>query len=265
MNTTLTPPRFPHNTDNVPDELKRAKQWIVCDEEKVPLVATLSGACYAASSTDPTTWRDYETAYTAWLENEWSFAGVGRVITLEEEYVGVDFDDVLDPDTGELEPRAAEIIELLNSYSEISPSLRGVKVWVRAPSLTRAHTKPCLELYPRGRYFTVTGLVFREAEISNREDEIAEIIDTEFPKVSRDRRAYDGPARSIDLLDYLERGGVEIFAEKSDGQAERVYSIRCPWWHEHTGGDVSGTRVGQYASGMTFFRCEHAHCREVRE
>ena len=32
-----------------------------------------------------------------------------------------------------------------------------------------------------------------------------------------------------------------------------------------TGGDESGTRVGQYADGALFFRCEHAHCREIRE
>jgi hypothetical protein len=264
MTTTLTPPRFPHHSENVPDQLKNAEQWLVCDEEKVPLIATLSGACYAASSTDPTTWRDYDTAYQAWRENEWSFAGIGRVVTLEEDLVGVDFDDVLDPGTGELAPRAAEIIELLDSYSEISPSLAGVKVWVKAPSLTRAHVKPGLEVYPRSRYLIVTGLVFRDAEIAVRDDEIAAIIEEEFPKVDRDRTPYDGPKRAIDLLEYLERANVEIFSELSDGAAERKYGVRCPWVDDHTDGDESGTYAGQYPDGATFFQCWHAHCASRR-
>jgi hypothetical protein len=266
MIDTYTPTRFEHHPDNVPDELKTDETWVCCDENKVPLIATLSGAVYAASSTDPATWRSHEEAYEAWLENEWSYAGVGRVIRAEEGLVGVDFDKCLDPETGELTPWAAQAIDRLDSYAEVSPSLTGVKLWVNAPSITRAHVKPGLEIYPRGRYFTVTGLVLGETrEIARRDEELEAIVAEEFPRVDRDRTAYDGPKRAPDLLDYLEKANVEIFSERSDGTAERVYSIRCPWFEEHTGGDESGTRVGQYPDGATFFRCEHAHCREVRE
>jgi hypothetical protein len=259
----ITAERFPHHPESVPEELKTSPTWLCCDEEKVPLIATASGACYAASSTDPATWRTYDEAYTAWHENEWSFAGVGRVIRAEEPLVGVDLDHCIED--GELVPWASRILDRLDSYSEISPSRSGFKVWVKAPSVTRAHVKPGLEIYPGGRYFTITGLVLHNQSICDRGDELAEIIEEEFPKVDRDRTPYDGPRRVLDLLDYLERAGVEIFAERSDGSAERVYSIRCPWVEEHTGGDESGTRVGQYADGALFFRCEHAHCREIRE
>lgn len=266
MIDTYTPTRFEHHPDNVPDELKTDETWVCCDENKVPLIATLSGAVYAASSTDPATWRSHEEAYEAWLENEWSYAGVGCVIRAEEGLVGVDFDKCLDPETGELTPWAAQAIDRLDSYAEVSPSGTGVKVWVKAPTITRAHVKPGLEIYPRGRYFTVTGLVLGETrEIARRDEELEAIVAEEFPRVDRDRTAYDGPKRAPDLLDYLEKANVEIFSERSDGTAERVYSIRCPWFEEHTGGDESGTRVGQYPDGATFFRCEHAHCREVRE
>ena|SRR5215217_5326289 len=81
MIDTFAPPRFEHHPENVPEELKAHETWVCCDELKAPLVATLSGAVYAASSTDKTTWRSYDEAYKAWLDNEWSFAGVGRVIT----------------------------------------------------------------------------------------------------------------------------------------------------------------------------------------
>jgi hypothetical protein len=36
----------------------------------------------------------------------------------------------------------------------------------------------------------------------------------------------------------------------------------CPWAEEHTGGDTSGTRIGQYPDGALWFHCEHAHCAE---
>jgi len=191
---------------------------------------------------------------------------VGRVIRAEEDLVGVDLDKCLDPESGEITPWAEQVIERLDSYAEISPSLSGVKIWVKAPSITRAHVKPGLEIYPRGRYFTVTGLIFDDFKsIAVRDEELASIIEEEFPKVDRDRTPYDGPRRVLDLLDYLEKANVAIFAERADGTAERVYSIRCPWVEEHTDGDESGTRVGQYADGALFFRCEHAHCREIRE
>ena len=262
---TNTPPRFEHDPANIPDELKHAEKWVCCDETKVPLIATTSGAVYAASSTDPATWRSYETAFTAWRENEWSFAGIGRVIGADEEYVGIDLDNVLDPETGELSPWASEILRRLDSYSETSPSTRGIKTWVKAPTVTRAHVKPGLEIYPRGRYFTVTGRILNDSEIATRDEELSAIIAEEFPYVDRDRTSYDGPRRVLDLLDYLEKANIAIFAERSDGSAERVYSIRCPWAEEHTGGYESGTRVGQYSDGALFFRCEHAHCRSLRE
>jgi len=266
MIDTYSPPRFEHHPEGVTDELKLDEAWVCCDESKVPLVATASGAVYAASSTDPKTWRSYEDAYDAWHENEWSFAGVGRVIRDTEPLVGVDLDKCLDPDTGELTPWASRLLTRLDSYAEVSPSLTGVKVWVKAPTNTRAHVKPGLEIYPRGRYFTVTGIALREAKgIETRDEELAAIIEEEFPRVDRNRTPYDGPRRVLDLLDYLEKANIAIFAERSDGTAERVYNIRCPWAEEHSGGDESGTRVGQYPDGALFFRCEHAHCREIRE
>jgi putative DNA primase/helicase len=91
-----------------------------------------NGACFAASSTNADTWRSYETALKAYSDNE-HIAGIGRVIADDEDYVGVDLDDCLDPETGELSARAGAIVARLDSYAEISPSLTGIKIWVSAP------------------------------------------------------------------------------------------------------------------------------------
>src|SRR5215203_2086982 len=250
MTAITTTDRFPHHPENVPEELKGGERWVTCDEYKVPLIAIENGTCFAASSTNVETWRLYETALQTWQENE-HVAGIGRVIAEDEDYVGVDLDDCVDPATGEISPWAATIVERLDSYAEISPSLTGVKIWVKVPEMKTAYKKPGLEVYPRGRYFTVTGLVLngKITPISVRGDELSALIEEEFPKVDRDRTPYDGFERVLDLDDFLERADVAVFAVVSDGAAERKYRIRCPWLDEHSDGDGSGTYTGQYENG----------------
>jgi len=259
MNTAITTDRFPHNKGKVPDELKSGDVWVTCDEGKAPLIPIPNGRCFAAKSTDPETWRSYETALKTWRDNE-HIAGVGRVLVSDEEYVGVDIDSCIN-DGGEISSWAARIVERLDSYAEISPSLSGVKVWIKAPALQAAYKKPGLEIYPSRRYFTVTGIPYGEArEIRNASTALVKIIEEEFPKVDRDRTPYDGPARVLDLDEFLERADVTVFTVAYDGAAERKYRIRCPWVDEHTDGDESGTYCGQYENGALFFSCWHSHC-----
>jgi hypothetical protein len=262
MESMFTISRFPHHPENVPEELKANERWVTCDEYKVPLIALTNGACFAASSTDPATWRSYETALEAFTANE-HIVGIGRVIEASEVYVGIDLDDSFNTSTGELTPWAATIIERLNSYAERSPSGKGVKLWVKAPTIHRAYKKPGLEVYSKSRYFTVTGVTLSGStpHVEERNAELESIITEEFPRVDRIRRDYyDGPTKVLDLGQLLDRANIEVFEEAHDNTASRKYAVRCPWAHEHSDGDTSGTRVGQYENGALFFRCEHAHC-----
>src|SRR5215204_232018 len=254
--------RFPHDAADVPGELLPGDSWVLCDEHKAPLIAIPNGACFLANTTDPQTWRSYETAFEAFTDNA-HFAGVGRVLRADEDYCGIDLDKCLDPDTGEISPWAATLIDRLDSYCEISPSLTGVKVWVRAPGITKACVKAGLEIYPSRRYFTVTGLVLPGSSrtVEERGDVLREIVEEEFPRVERRGGAYyAGPRRELDLEGLLERSGIEVHSVQANGATERKFGITCPWWTEHSDGDASGTRVGQYPDGALFFRCEHAHC-----
>jgi len=257
--------RFPHQPENVPAELKSGERWVTCDEHKVPLIPIRSGAVFAASSTNPDTWRDYETALRTWQENE-HIAGVGRVIADSEPYVGVDLDDCLDAETGELAPWAAAIVEEMRTYTEVSPSLSGIKLWAVAPDLKRSYKKPGLEIYPHSRYFTLTGLTLGVPRpVRDVSEAIVAIVEREFPRVERRNAEYTGPQKKLDLFDLLERAGVEIFSEiHHERTAELAFSVRCPWYEEHTDGDTSGTRVGRYENGALFYRCEHAHCGHRR-
>jgi hypothetical protein len=253
----------------IPSELKTGTYHVNWRHEANPptKVLKVAGTLWNASSTNPRTWRTLAECLDALSRYPGRYAGVGRVIAKDDPFVGVDLDDVRDPQTGELTLRAAEIVRSLDSYAEVSPSERGVKLWVRA-TLNRAYKKPGVEVYPHGRYFTLTGWMLPQAAtaVEERQAELETLIREEFPDPERKPgRPYEGkPGARIELAQLLDAGGVEVLAEISDGTAERVYRIVCPWWREHTKEDKSGTRAGQYPDGALFFCCEHAHCAHRR-
>jgi hypothetical protein len=69
---------------------------------------------------------------------------------------------------------------------------------------------------------------------------------------------YTGPRRN--LLDYLEAADLEVLGSVSDDGGSK-FAVLCPWVDEHSGGDRSGTFVGQFENGATWFHCHHEHCQ----
>lgn len=140
----------------VPAELRALKQWIARTADKQPYCAPDR----RASSTDPTTWSSLEDA-EALVARE-GFAGVGFVFSADDPYTGIDLDHCRDPRTGTIHAAAQRVIERFNSYTEVSPSGTGVHIFVRGvlPGKGRKRDSSwggALEMYDRGRYFTVTG------------------------------------------------------------------------------------------------------------
>ena len=254
--------KFPHHPERIAEELLRGEFFVTCDEDKVPLIAIPSGSIFEASSTDPATWRYHETALETYTRNA-HISGVGRVITREDPYVGVDLDKCLDPATGEVEAWAMQIIEELDSYSEISPSGTGVKIWIKVPEFTRSYKKARLEIYSRSRYFTLTGqqLPGSPSTVEERGEELFRIIEREFLRVERSAgRSGRGRLKSsFNLEDLLDRAGVERRL-RDDTTAQTKYEILCPWHKLHTTSVDTGTRIGRYEEGGYWFRCEHSHC-----
>jgi putative DNA primase/helicase len=75
---------------------------------------------------------------------------------------GVDLDHVIGAD-GTLTPEAREIVDKLDSYTEVSPSGTGLHIFVLAggADITRHRKKDgFVEIYGEARYFTVTGNVY---------------------------------------------------------------------------------------------------------
>lgn len=150
-------------------------RWIVwryeiAEGRKTKIPYSITGR--KAQSNNPRTWTTFER-----LKFD-GFEGPG--LMLGDGLQGVDLDACLDAD-GQLEPWADEVVERLDSYTEVSPSGRGVKVFcygppaqscevkfgdpVPMPDGTEKHRE--LAHFTGGRYFTVTGIVFRDVPIAH--------------------------------------------------------------------------------------------------
>ncbi len=207
----------------IPEELKTGVRHVCWRDEGGTRVLKIAGTRRNASSTNPQTWRTLKECVAAMEEKPDRYAGVGRVIAADERFVGVDLDHVRNPKTGMLTQRAAEVVRLLDSYAEVSPSGTGIKLWIRA-ELSRAHKKPGVEIYPHGRYFTLTGWILPQAlpTVEDRQTELDALLREEFPEPEQKprRRPYTGPPGGrVDLLAFLEAAGVHILREVPDGTA----------------------------------------------
>lgn len=170
----------------VPDDLSERDQWVLWRYEtgrgkttKVPY----STSGYMASSTNSRTWESFEACIRVCLKAPKLYAGVGFVFSPEDPFCGLDLDDSLDED-GNVMAWAQGIVERFSdTYTEISPSGRGLKIWARGvlpanlPGVKVGGGQ--IEAYDHGRYFTVTGRVFRGAplEIENHAADLHALYD----------------------------------------------------------------------------------------
>jgi putative DNA primase/helicase len=136
-------------------ELADQRQWI-CRREKVPV--SITGK--PISVVDASNWADFESVNAA--SAHLGLSGVGFVLSEADPYTCVDIDKCCDASTGQIDEAAQLIIEQLDSYSEYSPSGRGVHIWLRGDvgdlSGSRFRMGDLeVEVYSSKRYMTVTG------------------------------------------------------------------------------------------------------------
>ena len=139
------------------------KRW-----SKLPIQA--SGK--SASSTNPATWAGFIDVQHAYEENPENFAGIGFVFTAEDDLVGVDLDDCYDHQNSSFTDAALHhLYSSIDGYKEVSPSGTGVKIFTRS-DIQSAHVDhdKGLEVYPKGRFFTVTGCALEGAIPSGLQD-----------------------------------------------------------------------------------------------
>lgn len=150
----------------IPDELTVRSQWVCWRYEqrggkptKVPIDAR-TGA--SAKTNDSSTWASYDAARAGVTRH--SCDGLGFVFTREDPYVGVDLDHCID-EMGALGQKAQEIVAAFSTYTEVSPSGKGLHCILRGSVPSGAAHNAMLdgqpvEVYSEGRYFCMTGEVW---------------------------------------------------------------------------------------------------------
>ena len=175
----------------IPDELQRHDRWVVWRYETRGGKQTKVPSCpdapsQRASVTDPSTWSTFAVAHAA---VEAGLAdGIGFV--LGDGFGGVDIDGCRNPETGEITDAALDIIKALDSYTEISPSGTGIKVFVRGVLPQGGRRKARLEMYDAGRYFTVTGehVAGTPTTVEERNTALEALHKRTFPTTRNSRR-----------------------------------------------------------------------------
>jgi len=145
-------PRF----DNIPEELRALKQW-VCWRYVRGTKPPFRTDGRLADSTRADTWASFAAVVAAYHGG--GFNGVGFVLTAKDLYTAFDFDHCLD--AGNItNPRIADYVSRLNSYTEITPSSEGLRIIVRAKLPPGGRKKGHYECYDSARYITLTGHLY---------------------------------------------------------------------------------------------------------
>jgi hypothetical protein len=111
-----------------------------------------------ARSTDPSTWSSFEDVQIAYDTR--SFDGVGVVLDGSDGLVGWDFDHCLGVDGAITVPEVGDYVHQLDSYTEVTPSGTGLRVFVNASLPPGGRKRGNSECYDNARYLTLTGWHF---------------------------------------------------------------------------------------------------------
>lgn len=155
----------PVNAAHIPALLKAEKRWAPWRAQyqpgllkfgKVPV--RLDNPQYGLSSAAPDKWAHFEQALQVCNVPESNLAGIGFVMTGAQNLVGIDLDRAVAG--GQIKPWAREIVDQFNSYTEISPSGTGLRIFVQgAQADDWTNNEQGVEVYAghKPRFLTVTG------------------------------------------------------------------------------------------------------------
>lgn len=263
------------------DELKRLPLWVNYilypaprpndpnHKSKPPInPATL----WNGNTTDGGSWTDYRTAagnigkiatYKPKDKDVIRATIDGAGLVLAAGYCGLDFDNVID-EAGNVAPFAAAILERLDTYTEYSPSGRGLHALLycgdlleagqdfgkqflldKAGNITDEAGKAYeLEVYfyrNGGRYFTVTGNAYQDKPINRTKGGTLRAIFDEYTEKTNAYRAAKLPASSVGSVT---RTATQGTAATEDGDRKMIESALAAI-------DPSALDFGEWAATMT--------------
>ncbi len=193
------PPRPPsahvddHHAENIPADMRGMPCWVAWRWEyrdgkwTKPPIDPLTGK--SLDATGPDSWMTFDEARELARQHG---DGIGLAVGTKDspsEFVPPDIDHCID-DQGIIDPRALELVAKFCTYAEITPSGRGLRIWIRAKKPGNRCKAPShkdkflatVELYEHSRYLTVTGRILEgvPAAIATRQAALNELYGAMF-------------------------------------------------------------------------------------
>lgn len=179
------------NYDNIPEELRRLKQWVcVTANSKVPMQAL---TYFSASSTNPATWSTFEDAVLSVKLGLHDYIGF---VFNDNGIVGIDLDDAVGYEEvlhlGQLigehvrtvSSLASEILNRCDTYTEVSKSGTGLHLFVKGDIPFKGKNNLTgLEVYKTARFFIMTGDTLTNCEhIEENQAVLDHLVGRYFPE-----------------------------------------------------------------------------------
>jgi hypothetical protein len=247
------------------DNPRWCRYFITDDGRKIPTRVDNGRAAFASGTSRSDSWTTYAAAYRP---NPFARSAPVRLgFDIAAPFFAVDLDKVLDG--GRLTTRGKELIaKLPETYSELSPSGRGLHLWytvkIGHDSLPNATFAPSFEAYSRLRWFTMTGSAYWKKPVRSMTLRAAlEVFAIGVAKVAAPKKRItddDGPGLwTVDALDsFLDSVGVEY-----EQYNDREFRVRCPGidrWNRHDDDGLRGNAtLAGIVNGYPYFHCFHAN------
>ena len=163
--------------NQIPAELKNTPHWILWRSEvrngkKTKVPYQINGEM--AQSNNKRSWSTFPTIIKFFEQEDYD--GIGFMFSKDDPFIGIDIDHCIQE--GALTSLAEDVIEIVNSYTEYSPSGDGIhiiakgKLPLKGPGTGRKNVDLGLEVYRHGRYFTFTGDCLDQVPVEDRTDEL---------------------------------------------------------------------------------------------
>lgn len=202
--------------DNIPNELKQNGLWCcwrLSDKGKIPYNAMTGGL---AKSNDKSTFHPFQKVmenlhfYYNFDENNKPLGGLG--LGIFNGFSAIDIDECRNPETGELSELANDIIDFCQSYTEISPSGKGIRIIFKTEIKIDKeeyyinNRNNGLEIYisdNTNKFVTITGNVLYPSNLRNVD--ITYILNKYMKKKTASFNNINGPADISNLQKALKK------------------------------------------------------------
>lgn len=165
MIDTHSPVVAPPVWDSIPDRLATRQQWLLWKFEhkegatkpaKMPYYV-LGGRRNREQGSDGDRERLATLAVVRRAYERGGWSGIGFAFLPDDGLIGIDIDGAIDPTTGVVSERCANIIKACNSFTEYSVSGKGVHIIVQGKTDTNKCNDIGVEVFCKSQFFIFTG------------------------------------------------------------------------------------------------------------